>query len=346
MPGDPTVVLGFQQRILRRRVLVPGLAENQFFPGRDFGADATQLFGVSPAAYLVLAGIGMHVVDADLRAEVLRAPGHPSRRVVLRRRVLVTHHHVGRRKRHLSFQVRIPGHFGVETLRHRAPQVVIAVGRGPVAVGFVEDDEMADAVEPEVADQKIQVIDRHLHPLLRILHRPRRRIVFTVGHRDAVVLTILQQAAERREVAHAVVTARRGIVIAVGAVDHAAHITRAHEIEAFGELRPIGVAHLRAPRFGFVVRVPLDAVADVIRTDDPVGHFDPEGLPRIAGGEQYGRGKRGCQKSFHNQSFCSVSKIIDSPGISYSAPERKSIRRPVASGNSVWSPSVRISPSP
>ena len=109
---------------------------------------------------------------------------------------------------------------------------------------------------------------------------------------------------------------------------------------------PIGVAHLRAPRFGFVVRVPLDAVADVIRTDDPVGHFDPEGLPRIAGGEQYGRGKRGCQKSFHNQSFCSVSKIIDSPGISYSAPERKSIRRPVASGNSVWSPSVRISPSP
>ena len=199
---------------------------------------------------------------------------------------------------------------------------------------------------PRSQTRKIQVIDRHLHPLLRILHRPRRRIVFTVGHRDAVVLTILQQAAERREVAHAVVTARRGIVIAVGAVDHAAHITRAHEIEAFGELRPIGVAHLRAPRFGFVVRVPLDAVADVIRTEDPVGHFDPEGLPRIAGGEQYGRGKRGCQKSFHNQSLCSVSKIIDSPGISYSAPERKSIRRPVASGNSVWSPSVRISPSP
>ena len=346
MPDDPTVVLGFQQRILRRRILVSGLAENQFFPGRNLGTDAAQFFGISPAAHLVLTGIGMHVVDADLRAEVLRAPGHPSRRIVLRRRILITHHHVGRRKRHLSLQFRIPGHFGIETPRHRAPQVVIAVGRSPAPVGLVEDNEMADAVEPEVTDQKIQIIDRHLHPPLRILHRPRRRIILPVGHRNTFVLTVLQQTAKRREVAHPVVTARRGVVIAVRAVYHAAHIARAHEVEAFEQFAPISVAHLGTPGSGLIVRVPLDAVTDVIRTYDPVRHFDTKRPPGVAGGEQSRRADQRNQQSFHNQSFCSVSKIIDSPGSSYSAPAARSIFRSAASGSSTWSPSVRINPSP
>ena len=205
---------------------------------------------------------------------------------------------------------------------------------------------MADAVEPEVTDQKIQIIDRHLHPPLRILHRPRRRIILPVGHRNAFVLTVLQQTAKRREVAHPVVTARRGVVIAVRTVDHAAHIARTHEIEAFEQFAPIGVAHLGAPGSGLIVRVPLDAVADVIRTYHPVRHFDTKRPPGVAGGEQSRRADQWNQQSFHNQLFCSVSKIIDSPGSSYSAPAARSIFRSAASGSSTWSPSVRINPSP
>lgn len=127
---------------------------------------------------------------------------------------------------------------------------------------------MLDTRETEVVDQMVEVINGHIHPFLIFFHLPGWRVIFTVDNVNTSFCAILQQTGYGGDIPCFVILAGCGVVIAVRAVYHAAYVLRLHEVKTFVESFPVFVRNGGAPRFSFVIGVPLGTVADVVGVDD------------------------------------------------------------------------------
>ena len=231
MSLHPAQIFLHQQRVGRAPVFVARLTQQDLLTLRHGSLMVLQDRTIAARAQLLLSRVGMQVVDTH---QVVRIGGglrHPSCGIVGGVIVSVVYHHVGGGELHLLCQARVLIHLLRKAVQHGEPEVVVPVGRCPVAVRLVEDNEVLDAGEAQVVHQVVEVVHRHLHPSLILFHLPGGGIVLPIHHGDVSVGAVLQQFFKRLYVSCLVVGAGLRIEVTVGAVDHAAHISRPHEVD-------------------------------------------------------------------------------------------------------------------
>ena len=173
------------------------------------------------------------------------------------------------------------GHLLMETLHHGLPESVIALRGGPVPVGFVEDDEMADTVETFLLHQPVQIIHTHFHPGRISLEGLVRRVKLAEQDFDIPVLAVGEEPEQRLRIP--VPVEASPVIIEVLAADHAADEAGTEEIDTGEKLVPVGLGNPNAPAGRFVIGIPLDAASQIGRLEDLLRHADlqvpPSGAP-------------------------------------------------------------------
>ena len=265
MRCGPAQVLGLQKRIGRLDELEADLPHHDLLPGGNLPAVSLQDTGVLPRVDRAFRRIGVDVVQADPVAQLIAAAAHPPRLFGSPDRGVGTD------------QLHFPGKpLGVEPpaeITHGLrPQVEIAVGRRPEAVGFVDEVVVTDAVIALFADQPGDIGRGVVQQ--RAVDRPgpgvhERSAPVAEHHRHAARLAVAEYVREVFESAHAI---EPSVAHDRGRVGHHADKGRPHEIEPGIEFRPVGIADFDAPLSVIEgIRVPLDPVADIAAIDDAVG---------------------------------------------------------------------------
>ena len=265
------------------KILEAHLTQNDRHVPHGFLVGAQGLEELS-AAHVALSGIGMHIVNADLR-DLAHRRVQPAERIVGRCPVGIVDHGVRTGNGDVR-QRRVFVHLGPEEMDHLFPEGKVSVRGSPVSVRLVEDDEMADAGESVLGHQPVEVPHGCLHPFGRSLHVPGGRIVLSIHHHDAAALAVLQQLTDVGRVA--LVVKPRPVKIGERAVDHAAHILRAHEVQAPEKRIPVCLGDFSAPGKSFVVRVPFHSVPEIgrIGIDDLSGEAQRYRTGTACRGEQ------------------------------------------------------------
>ena len=190
-----TSVLFIQQRILRIFIFETGLTQDDTLPFRNQGLQGLKLVHIRSVPDFLLTWICMHIIYTDDIIQVICSHFHPIFHRKTGFRMDVMHHCIRGCQRDLLLKSRILLHLGIKAKSHRLPQFIISVRSGPVSVRFIENHKISDAVEAKNIDQVIQIIHRHLNPLLRIFHCRLRRIELSVNDSYSIVLAVLKYPA-------------------------------------------------------------------------------------------------------------------------------------------------------